>query len=109
MTDSGRWDRLAADLTAAGTPAEVDEQPYFESVRGRGHSGIARSITVQVPGKGSVTITDKWWAKNTEIWLGWTVYAEGLDSIIVGRPSWGSKKRGETVTAVKAALARLGA
>jgi hypothetical protein len=34
-TPPGRWDRLAADLSAAGIAATVDAQPYAHAVYGR--------------------------------------------------------------------------
>jgi hypothetical protein len=105
MTD-GRWDRLAADLTAAGLDATIDAKPYQEIYLGRVRSGVTRSITFQLPGKGLVTVSDAWWSKNPEIWLGWEVTAEDTGSIVQGRPAH-SKKRGETVAAVRTAIARL--
>lgn len=105
----GRWDRLAADLMAAGIEGRLDEKPYTEMRRGRPHSGIARSITVKVPGRGLVTVSDRYWTKNPDLWLGWTVCAEGTDSITVGRPSSPIKNRGSVVNDVRSALARLGA
>lgn len=105
---SPRWDKLAADLTAAGFTAKVDERPYSEIDRGRVRSGVSRSITVSVPGKGLVTVSDSWWHKNPEIWLGWEITAEDAESIVQGRPVH-SKKRGEVVTAVRTAFARLAA
>jgi len=109
MTDGGRWDRLAADLTAAGLDATIDAKTYQESYRGRVVRGVSRSITIQVPGKGLVTVSDKYWVKNLDVWLGWTVCAEDAEGITLGRPSWASKKRSETVTAVREALAKLAA
>jgi len=109
MTDSGRWDRLAADLTEAGFNAKVDAKPYQDIYLGRPRCGFTRSITLRVPGRGLVEISDKWWVKNPDIWVGWTVNAENTESFLVGCAPRASKNRRETVTAVKAALARLGA
>ena len=108
MTD-GRWDRLAADLTEAGLDAKIEAKPYQEICLGRVRSGITRSITIRVPGKGLVEVSDKWWVKNPGTWLGWTVNAENTESFLVGCAPRASKNRRETVTAVKTALARLGA
>lgn len=89
----GRWDRLAADLKTAGFDVKVDTLPY--------PGGISRSITVIIPGKGLVAITDAWWRKNLDVWIGWQVTAENTGSIIIGRPSRTSKKRSETVAAFR--------
>lgn len=100
-----RWDRLAADLKAAGFEITVDARAYQGDRPGKG--GITRSITLLVPGKGLVQISDAWWRKNPEIWIGWEVSASNADDIVItGRPKL-SKKRSETVAAFKAALARL--
>jgi hypothetical protein len=77
-----RWDRLAADLAAAGIEARVDELPYTEELRGRRVSGVTRSITLRHPAGGLVEVSDQWWARNPDTWLGWTVTREGADSII---------------------------
>jgi hypothetical protein len=95
-----RWDHLAADLTAAGVPARVDERAYQEMRRGRAVSGISRSITLRHPAGGLVIIHDIWWNKNPDVWVGWEVYREDAGGIVQGRPSRWSKKRGEVVAAV---------
>lgn len=105
----GRWGRLVQDLTEAGFAPRLDEKPYSEIYRGRPRHGVSRSVTIQLPGKGLVTVSDKHWAKNIDVWLGYEVCAEDRDGIIIGRPPRASKNRGETVTAVREALTRLGA
>ena len=94
----GRWDRLAADLKAAGFDGKVDETTC--------PGGITRRIHFQVKGAGLVVIHDTWWRKNRDVWTGWQVWAEGTDSIVV-REFRASKKRSETVTAFRAALAAI--
>lgn len=102
---SARWDRLAADLAAAGIAARVDGRPYSETRRGRAVHGVSRSITLRHPAGGLVTIGDQWWRKNLDVWIGWEVTREDADGITLGRPVR-SKNRGDVVAAVRAALAR---
>jgi hypothetical protein len=104
----GRWGRLAADLRAAGFEVRLDEKPYSEIYRGRARHGVTISVTYRVPGKGLVVAHDIWWNKNPDVWVGWEVYAEGTDSIVVGGPSRWSKKRSEVVTAFRSAVSMLG-
>lgn len=97
-----RWDRLTADLTAAGFDAKLERIPFND-----GHQrGIRSEITFRLPG-GTVTVSDAWWRKNPGIWTGWQVTAEDTGSIVRGRPQL-SKKRRETVAAVRAAFRCLG-
>jgi hypothetical protein len=90
-----RWDRLVADLNAAGITAELTERAY--------PGGVNRSITLRHPAGGVVVIYDQSWRKNLDVWIGWVVYREGRDGIEISaaRPS---KKRSEVVTAVRQAL-----
>lgn len=104
-----RWDRLAADLRDAGFEPRLDERPYSETYRGRPRHGVSRSITFMIPGLGTVTVSDKWWSKNPDTWLGWTVCAEDREGITIGQPSWGNKNRSATVHEVREAFKRLGA
>lgn len=101
MTD--RWDRLAADLAAAGIAARLDAIPFQEIRRGRVASGVSKSITIKHPRGGLVMIHDVHWNKNPDVWVGWEVYREDAESITQGRPSRWSKKRSEVVAAAQAA------
>jgi hypothetical protein len=105
--DATRWDRLAADLRAAGFDVRVDARPYTESVRGRARHGTSYSITYRVRGKGLVSIHDGRWSKNPDVWTGYQVSAEDADSITIGRPRFGLKKRSETVATFRLALANV--
>lgn len=98
-----RWDRLAADLAAAGIAVRVDAIPYAEVVAGRYRSGITRSVTIRHPDGGTVDIGDAWWVRNPDKWTGWKVTRTGADDIVRGRPAL-SRNRGEIVSAVRAAL-----
>lgn len=104
----GRWARLAADLADGGVIVRVDERPFTEAVRGRVQHGVSRSITLRHPDGGTVEVRDRWWSKNTDVWLGWEVTRLDAEGVVRGRPVW-SKKRSETVAAVVAALASGGA
>ena len=99
-----RWDRLAADLAAAGVTARIDRKAYTETRYGRVVSGVSSSIFIRHPDGGSVEIDDK--HSRGGKWYGWTVSRTGADSITIGRPTWGTRKRSEVVAAVLAALAR---
>lgn len=99
-----RWDRLAADLAAAGVPARVDRLPYSEIYRGRPRSGVSSSITILVRGWGTVDVRDKWWNKNPDKWVGWEVSAADTEGIDRGRAARWTKKRSEVVTAVLARM-----
>lgn len=98
-----RWDRLTADLIAAGIDARLDATPYQEMRHGRPVHGVSKSVTVEHPA-GLVIVHDIWSRRNMDTWLGWEVYRENRQSIVQGRPSRWTKKRSEVVTAVQAAL-----
>lgn len=102
-TREDRWDRLAADLAAAGIAARVDRRHYAQAERGRVVNGTSSSIFIRHPLGGSVEIDDKHGRGGK--WYGWTVSRVGADSIITGRPARGATRRGDVVTAVKNALA----
>lgn len=97
---SERWERLAADLRAAGVePGRIDERVYSETVRGRARSGISRSIAVRRADGCLIEIHDSWWVKNPDVWTGWTVTRSGQDGIVADR-KWSLKQRSEVVAAV---------
>jgi hypothetical protein len=93
-----RWDRLFADLTIKGITASLDRKPYQEYEYGRPVQGISSSIFIRHPDGGSVEVDDKHGRGGK--WYGWTVTRVGCDSIIIGRPTWGTTKRSEVITAV---------
>lgn len=97
--DAMRWARLAGDLQDAGFDVRVDAAPF--------PGGVSRSICYRVKGKGLITIDDAWWGKNITKWIGYQVTAEGLDSIVIGRPGRPSTKRSETVAAFRLAHANV--
>ena len=101
---SARWERLAEDLRAAGFDVRLDAKAYQQTYRGRPESGVSYSVFFKIPGKGAVGICDKWWTKNPGKWVGWEVWAEGTDSITIGRPSRWTKKYSEAVEAFRAAV-----
>lgn len=105
MTSSPRWDRLAADLAAAGIDARIDSLPYAEDRHGRVVHGVSRSAFIRHPDGGSVEINDRYWAKNPDVWLGWEIVRIGADSITIGRPSRATKNRSEVVQAAREKLA----
>ena len=92
MTAATRWDRLTADLAAAGVDVKVDERPYAEAVYGRVTHGVSRTITIRRPGRGVVTISDVYARRNASKWLGWHVVAENADSIIERSFRWTTKR-----------------
>jgi len=101
-----RWNRLAADLAAAGVEVvRVDERAYSESNYGRVRHGVSRSITIRRADGWLVEINDSWWHKNDAVWTGYTVTASDRGSITrsVRR---GMKRRSEVVAAVLDATAR---
>lgn len=100
---AARWTRLADDLTAAGFPATVIEQPYTELVSGRPRHGVSRGIILRHPAGGKVEIDDQWWAKNPDIWTGWSVTYSGPDSI-TRSATRSLKKRSQVISAVRGAL-----
>jgi hypothetical protein len=103
-----RWDRLAADLRRAGIDARLDRTPYQQIEWGRMVYGTSSSIWIPVPGRGGVSIRDKFATRGTRPWLGWSIWAEDSEGIQIGRePRW-TKKRGEAVANAREALSRIG-
>jgi hypothetical protein len=103
ITTEDRWDRLAADLAAQGVTARVDRRGYQQVRYGQMEQGVSSSIFISHPEGGSVEVDDKHGRGGK--WYGWTVSRVGADSITIGRPTWGSTKRGEVVAHVLAAMA----
>lgn len=104
MTDrrEDRWDRLQADLAAAGIEARVDRKPYVEERYGRIEHGVSSSIFIRTE-TGAVCVSDKHGRGGK--WYGWTVWAEDREGITIGRPTWAQTKRSVTVAEVQAKLA----
>jgi hypothetical protein len=87
---SDRWGRLVASLAADGITAKADRQSE------------SYSISIRT-GDVWVEIHDKWWSKNTDVWIGWQVHTETADSIV--RNVWPlTKKRGQVVADVREAV-----
>jgi len=109
MTDTAtrqdRWDRLAADLAAAGIQGRIDRKPWQGTEYGRVVHGVSSSIWIAVPGKGGVSISDKYGRGGK--WYGFSVTAEDREGIVVGRFGWAQPKRSVAVTEAQAALGRL--
>ena len=101
-TTQDRWDRLAADLAAAGIEARLDRRPYVQERYGRIEHGVSSSIFIRHPHGGSVEISEKYGRGGK--WYGWTVVRTGADSITIGRPTWAQAKRSVTVAAVRTAM-----
>lgn len=99
-TTEDRWDRLERDLKAAG----IDCTLYR---RGTFGCGPKNQITI-TEGDRRIVIDDRWWNKNPDKWVGWEVWAEDREGIVLGRPCRWTKKRGEALANVQATLARLG-
>jgi len=94
-----RWMRLAGELAAAGIETKVHERPYSEAVRGRVQHGVSRSIVIRRGDGMLVEIHDRWWAKNSDVWIGWTVTLSDRQSI-VRMERRGLKRRADAVLAV---------
>lgn len=71
---AARWDRLSADLAAAGVVVTVATRAY--------PGGMSRSVAVKRPGGDLVEIHDKWWNRNPSKWVGWQVHVENGDGIL---------------------------
>ena len=99
-----RWERLRAQLAEAGVDVRVDARSYAEAVYGRPRFGSSYSARAILPDGRHVTISDRWWRKNPDVWIGYEVVLEGADSIV--RRTWPlSKKRSEVVATVLEAVA----
>lgn len=95
-----RWARLRAALEDDGLAAVVREKRYVEDRFGCIHHGVSRSITLRPATGWLIQITDGWWSKNPQAWLGWVVDLSGPDSITRGL-SRGMKRPAEVVAAVR--------
>ncbi len=72
---SPRWDRLAADLHAAGHVVQVDHLPAAEASP---DGEPAYSMTIAVP-CGTVEIRDAWHSAAPRLWIGWRARLVGPD------------------------------
>lgn len=95
MSTNMRWQRLAVTLAEHGVDAAVDERPY--------PGGVTRSIVIRRPNGGVVEISDQWWSKNVDVWIGYGVYKVGRDDITEKSYPY-SKNRRTVVDYVKDAL-----
>jgi hypothetical protein len=99
-----RWDRLIQSLAEAGIEAKLTERDYVQDGPwGQGiRYGVSRSIIIRTP-TGAVEISDRWWRKNRDVWIGWDVTREDRQGIV--KRQWGpTKKRAEVRSAVLTAL-----
>jgi hypothetical protein len=98
-----RWERLRAQLAEAGVDVAVDARSYSEAVFGRVRFGTSYSARLILADGRHVTISDRWWRKNPDVWIGWEVALEGADDLV--KRTWPlTKKRGEVVAAVLEAV-----
>ena len=98
---AARWERLRADLAAAGIETKISERAYADLVYGRVEHGVTRHIYIG-SGAGSIDIADRWGRGGK--WYGWTVsvaYGERgeYDREVVR----GATRRSKVVRAVLAA------
>jgi len=98
-----RWDRLAADLAAAGIPISIDSKSYAEAAYGRIQRGVSRSVTIRLRDGYIVHIRDQWWRKNLDVWVGWVVSVDASNGL-VARTWTATKKRSQVVTAMREAV-----
>jgi hypothetical protein len=97
-----RWDRLAADLKAAGIETSVTRRPYTESQRGRIVNGVSSSMFLKRPdGAGVVEVRDKYGRNGS--WLGWQVSRADREGIVQDDAPL-TKKRSEAVAAIRQRL-----
>ena len=92
---STRWEHLLVSLGEAGSAARVGIRD--------GINGTSRTITLRQPNGCFVVISDRWWHKNPDIWVGWEVWVEDTDSLAVRDYRW-TKKRSEVVANVQDAI-----
>lgn len=100
MSAEARWDRLAADLAAAGVPCKVTARAYSQTEYGRVVHGVSRSIIIG-SGTGSIAVRDKFGRGGK--WYGYVAdqqRADGCDELIIRRAV---TKRSEVVAAVLSA------
>lgn len=93
-----RWDRLVADLVAAGVPAKVTAKAYSQVEYGRVVHGVSRSIGLG-QGEGLVMIRDRYGRGGK--WYGYSVCVTQGDH---DREVCRSTKRSEVVAAVVKAV-----
>jgi hypothetical protein len=109
MASQAGWGRLAEDIRTAGFDVKVSTNPRGQVLS---DGPDTYSISFQVRGEageflGCVDVSDKHGRMGK--WYGWTVTAEGPDSITIGRPTYAVTGRPEIVAhfaAVVATLAR---
>lgn len=88
---SARWQRLQADLAAAGIDVDIT-------------TNNARSSSIWLRhGDKLIQVGDRWWRKNADIWIGWQVDVSGADDLLISSSKI-TKKRSEVVAAVRGAL-----
>lgn len=95
MTTRERWERLAAQISEAALPVAVSSRTY--------PGGVTYFIGRTLDDGRRVEVHDAWWRKNPNVWIGYDVHIEGIDSIVTR--AWPrTKKRSEVVAAVREAV-----
>lgn len=92
-----RWERLKETLNKAGVEATIDSRSF--------PGGTSYSVTLGLGKPGwTVEVRDKWWRKNINVWIGWSVGVVDPEGVWVRE--WPlTKKRSEVAAAVVAGLA----
>jgi len=107
MASQAGWGRLAEDLKAAGFDVQVSTNPHGQVLHGGPNTYKIAFQVRDAAGQilGCVDVSDKYGRGGK--WYGWTVTAEGADSITIGRPTWAVQSRPEIVTSFRIAVATL--
>lgn len=92
---AARWSRLVDSLGAEHIDATVTTRTY--------PGGTTRYIDWLMDDGSLISVHDKWWRKNDDVWIGWQVHIENSDSTVTR--TWPiTKKRGDVVAFVADAL-----
>ena len=100
---STRWDRLAAALTEAGLKPELRTHKFWGGTYHRPVEKTGYHIYLTAPDGGMITIGDRFWSKNPDVWVGYTAWREDREGIVKRDMRW-TKKRDEGVAFVKCVL-----
>jgi hypothetical protein len=92
------WERLQTELADLGIEARLDERAYSQTHYGRIEHGVSRSLFIRLDGGGSIYVATQ---ERYGTWS-WTVGREDSEGIMVGKPVFGLKRRGDVVERVQA-------
>lgn len=95
-----RWQRLRVALQEAGLEALIFETVLAEGRRGRAQHGVSRSITLRPAPGWLVEVSDLWWSKSPDAWLGWQVAVSDPQGIVRGQTR-ALKRHTEVLAAVR--------